>query len=257
MSAPEEPARSAAATSAAPTATSAAAVPAVPGVPAVPVVAESVDAPASAAVVDLLGLVAYGELVAFDRMAADARLAPDLARRAMLSEMAAVEITNYRRLADRLTELGVVPGEAMSPFVPALQSYHDSTEPKDWLEALTKAYVGDGVADDFFREMAALLAEPDRQLVLDVLHDSRYDEFAGQEIRLAIAADPKVANRLSMWARRLVGEGLSQAGRMAAERMTLTSLIASGFDDQAGVQVLFKRITAAHTVRMSAVGLNN
>lgn len=206
---------------------------------------------------DLLGLVAYGELVAFDRMAADARLAPDLARRAMLSEMAAVEIANYRRLADRLTELGVVPGEAMSPFVPALGSYHDSTEPKDWLEALTKAYVGDGVADDFFREMAALLAEPDRQLVLDVLHDSRYDEFAGQEIRLAIAADPKVANRLSMWARRLVGEGLSQAGRIATERMTLTTLIASGFDDQAGVQVLFKRITAAHTVRMSAVGLNN
>ncbi|MFC6019753.1 ferritin-like fold-containing protein [Plantactinospora solaniradicis] len=241
MSAPAEPTR----------ATSAASV------PAVPVVADPVDPPTSAAVVDLLGLVAYGELVAFDRMAADARLAPDLARRAVLSEMAAVEITNYRRLADRLTELGVAPGEAMSPFVPALQSYHDSTEPKDWLEALTKAYVGDGIADDFFREMAVFLAEPDRQLVLDVLHDSRYDEFAGQEIRLAIAADPKVANRLSMWARRLVGEGLSQAVRMAAERMTLTGLIARGFDDQAGVQVLFKRITAAHTIRMSAVGLNN
>ena len=30
------------------------------------------------AVVDLLGMLAYGELLAFDRMAADARLAPDL-----------------------------------------------------------------------------------------------------------------------------------------------------------------------------------
>ncbi|GIG89764.1 ferritin-like fold-containing protein [Plantactinospora endophytica] len=212
---------------------------------------------ASGAVVDLLGLVAYGELVAFDRMAADARLAPDLARRAVLSEMAAVEITNYRRLADRLTALGVAPGEAMAPFVPALSSYHDSTEPKDWLEALTKAYVGDAIADDFFREMAVFLAEPDRQLVLDVLHGSRYDEFAGEEIRLAIQTDPKVANRLSMWARRLVGEGLSQAGRTAGERVALTALIATGFDDQAGVQTLFKRLTAAHTARMSAVGLNN
>ncbi|WP_234361412.1 ferritin-like fold-containing protein [Plantactinospora sp. BB1] len=209
------------------------------------------------AVVDLLGLVAYAELMAFDRMAADARLAPDLARRAVLSEMAAVEIANYRRLADRLTELGVPPGEAMAPFVPALQSYHDSTEPKDWLEALTKAYVGDAIADDFLREMAALLTEPDRQLVLDVLHGSRYDEFAGQEIRLAIRADPKVANRLSMWARRLVGEGLSQAGRTAGERAALTALIATGFDDQVGVQALFKRLTAAHTARMAAAGLNN
>lgn len=212
---------------------------------------------ASAAVVDLLGLVASGELLAFDRLAADARLAPDLTRRAVLSEMAAVEITNYRRLADRLAELGVAPGDAMAPFVPALRSYHESTEPKDWVEALTKAYVGDGLADDFVREMAAFLGEPDRQLVLDVLHDSRYDEFAGQEIRLAITADPKVANRLSMWARRLVGEGLSQAGRTAGERIALTALIADGFDDQAGVQGLFRRLTGAHTARMSAVGLNN
>ena len=211
----------------------------------------------SAAVVDLLGLVAYGELLAFDRMAADARLAPDLAGRAVLSEMAAVEITNYRRLAARLSELGVPPGEAMSPFVEALQSYHNSTEPKDWLEALTKAYVGDAIADDFFREMAAFLTEPDRRLVLDVLHDSQYDDFAGREIRLAIAADPKVANRLSMWARRLVGEGLSQAGRVAGERIALTALIVTGFDDQTGVQALFRRLTMAHTARMSAVGLNN
>jgi hypothetical protein len=207
------------------------------------------------AVVDLLGLVAYGELLAFDRMAADARLAPDLRRRAVLSEMAAVEIKNYRRLADRLAALGVSPDDAMAPFQDALQSYHDSTEPKDWLEALTKAYVGDAIADDFFREIADHLTEPDRRLVLDVLHDS-YEDFAGAEIRAAIEADPKVANRLSMWARRLLGEALSQAGRMAGERITLTALITAGAD-AAAVQGLFKRLTEAHVERMTAVGLNN
>lgn len=212
---------------------------------------------AAAAVVELLGMVAYGELLAFDRMATDARLAPDLRRRAVLSEMAAVEIANYRRLARRLAELGVEPDHAMAPYVGPLQEYHDSTEPKDWLEALIKAYVGDGIADDFFREVAALLAEPDRQLVLDVLHDSQYDDFACAEIRAAIAADPKVANRLSMWARRLVGEGLSQAQRVAGERAALTIMIIEGSGNQAGVQVLFNRLTAAHTARMAAVGLNN
>ncbi|MEK8109245.1 ferritin-like fold-containing protein [Micromonospora sp. M12] len=35
-----------------------------------------------------------------------------------------------------------------------------------------------------------------------------------------------MAGRLSMRARRLVGEALSQAGRVAAERATLTALIA-------------------------------
>lgn len=211
----------------------------------------------SQAVIDLLGMLAYGELLAFDRMATDARLAPDLHRRAVLSEMAAVEIGNYRRLADRLTELGADPQDAMRPYVGALDDYHDSTEPKDWLEALTKAYVGDSIADDFFRELAAFLAPADGELVRQVLHQSQYHEFACTEIQAAIEADPKVANRLSMWARRLVGEGLSQAQRVAGERTALTALILSGVDEEGGAQALFKRLTSAHTVRMAAVGLNN
>jgi hypothetical protein len=209
------------------------------------------------AVVDLLGMLAYGELLAFDRMAADARLAPDLAHRAVLSEMAGVEIANYRRLAARLHELGVDSDDAMRPFVAPLDGYHDSTEPKDYLEALTKAYVGDGIADDFFREVAKLLSEPDRDLVLEVLHDTQYDEFAASEIRRAIASDPKLANRLSMWARRLVGEGISQAQRVAGDRIALATLIIQGTGDQGAVQALLKRLTSAHTARMTAVGLNN
>jgi hypothetical protein len=211
----------------------------------------------AAAVVDLLGVLAYAELLAFDRMAADARLAPDLHRRAVLSEMAAREIDCYSRLADRIRQLGADPEAAMTVFVTPLQEYHEQTEPNDWLEALTKAYVGDGLADDFYRAIATFLESPDRELVLDVLHDSKFSEFAAGEIRSAIAADPKVANRLSIWARRLVGEALSQAQRIAAERSELTMLIASGAGDQSGLVALFKRLTVDHTSRMTAVGLNN
>ncbi|MEV6815461.1 ferritin-like fold-containing protein [Micromonospora sp. NPDC051296] len=216
----------------------------------------SAPTPLGDAVADLLGLVALGELLAFERMAADARLAPDLRRRAALGEMAAAEIANYRRLADRLGVLGVLPDDAMAAYVEPLQAYHDSTEPRDWAEVVTKAYVGDAITDDFLREIAGALREPDRQLVLDVLHDSRYAEFAAAEIRLAIAADPKVAGRLSMWARRLVGEALSEAGRVAAaDRGALTTLITQG--EQMDVAGLFRRLTTAHTARMAAAGLNN
>jgi hypothetical protein len=217
--------------------------------------------PPPEAVVDLLALLAYAELQAFDQMAADARLAPDLRRRAVLSEMAAAEIVNYRRLEHRLQDLGVDPERVMHPFIEAFAEYHDQTQPKDWLEALAKAYVGDGVADDFYREVAAYLGDQDRNLVLRVLHDSQYAEYAAGELREAIVADPKVANRMSMWARRLVGEGLSQAQRVAVERPALAALIVTGAgaddSDLAGVHGLFKRLTSAHTTRMAVVGLNN
>jgi hypothetical protein len=198
-------------------------------------------------------MLAYASLLAFDRMAADARLAPDLHRRAILSEMAAVEISNYRRIAERLTARGIDPATAMLPFLDALSGYHEATEPTDWLEALTKAYIGDGMADDFYRSIATHLPESERTLVLRVLHDSPYDEFAVAEIRAAIAADPKVAGRLSMWARRLVGEALSQATRVVGEHGAMLALIG---DADVG-ESFFTRLKKAHGERMAAVGLNN
>src|SRR5688572_24950289 len=110
-------------------------------------------------------MLAYAELQAFDRMADNAKLAPDLTRRAVLSQMAGSEVANVGLIANRLRELGVDPEQAMLPFRAALDDYHDQTQPSDWLEALTKAYVGDSIADDFVREVAEGLGPTDRDLV--------------------------------------------------------------------------------------------
>jgi 1,2-phenylacetyl-CoA epoxidase catalytic subunit len=215
------------------------------------------DAGSTPAVVDLLGMLAYAELLAFDRMAYDATLAPDLNRRAMLSEMAAVEIANHRRVLDRLVKLGAEPEQAMAPFRAALDAYHSQTQPSDWLEALAKAYVGDSIANDFAREVARGLSPADRDLVLEVLRESRYADFAAAEIRQALIGDESQTNRLSMWARRLVGEALTQAQRVAAERPAFTDLLANVPDAGGDVAAMLRRLTTAHTERMAAIGLNN
>jgi rubrerythrin len=213
--------------------------------------------PDQAAIVDLLGVLAYGELSAFDRMAADARMAPTTALRAALSEVAALEMGHYRKLSSRLVELGVDPQAAMEPFVEAVETFHHRTEPRSWGEALVKAYVGDGLAADFYLEVAEYVDPSTRQLVTEALADSGNAEFAIREVGALIAGDPTAASRLSLWARRLVGEAITQAQRVAAERDALTLLIVGGAGDLTGIQLLTERILHKHTQRMTAIGLSN
>jgi len=215
-----------------------------------------VDAVAPRAVVDLLGVLSYAELTAFDRLAEDARLAPTLAGRAALARMAAAEIDHHGRLTARLTELGADPTAAMTPFVPALDAFHDSTRPRTWLEGLVKAYVGDGLASDFYREVAGFLPDPDRALILDVLADTGHADFAVREVRAALATDRTLSGRLALWGRRLVGEAMRQAQAVVAERDELAALIVEGTGDLAGIGRLVERITSAHTERMKTLGLN-
>ncbi|NUT40579.1 MAG: hydroxylase, partial [Thermoactinospora sp.] len=164
----------------------------------------------SPGVVDLLGVLAYAELSAYARMTEDATsLAPSLADRAALSELAVAEYAHFRLLRDRLAELGADPEEAMSPFVAALDAWHAQTSPADWLQALVKTYVGDGIALDFYREAARHLDPSIGKLVDEVLVDEARSEFAVDRVRAGIEADPSAGGRLALWARRLVGEALS------------------------------------------------
>lgn len=212
-----------------------------------------------AAVVDLLGVLGLGELTAFERLAADAELAPTLADKAALAAMAVAEFHHFERLRDRLGDLGIDADQAMAPFREPLQAFHDHTAPSDWLEGLVKAYVGDGIAADFYREVAAYLDDGTRALVLEVLADTGHADFAVERVRAAIGTDPRVGGRLALWGRRLVGEALSQAQRVAAERDSLSALIAGGVDrpgmDLAAIGRVFARLTENHAKRMDALGL--
>ena len=144
------------------------------------------------AVVDLLGALAYGELTAFERLADDASFAPTIADKAALAKMAVAEYNHFALLRARLAEMGVSPEAAMEPFIQALEEFHARTAPADWLEGLVKAYVGDGIAEDFYREVSAYLDDSTRDLVLTVLEDTGHSEFAVDRVRAAIEADPRV-----------------------------------------------------------------
>ena len=208
-------------------------------------------------VLDLLGIVAYAQLTAFFRLTDDAALAVELADKAALAEMAAAEFGHFQLVRRRIEELHADPWQVMAPFVAAVDAFHARTAPADWLEGLVKAYVGDGIAADFYRTVATLLDAPTQALVLEVLADTGHSAFVIDRVRAAIAADPRVAGRLALWGRRLVGEAFGQAQRVAAEREPLARLLADGSHPLGDLGRMFASLTDAHEDRMAALGLSS
>ncbi|MGA8846107.1 MAG: ferritin-like fold-containing protein [Nocardioides sp.] len=212
------------------------------------------------AVIDLLGVISYGEMSAFERLAEDAKLAPSLQDKLALGMMASVQLTKVAALHERIADLGADPFESMEPFRVALDSFHRHTAPSDWLEGLVKAFVGDGLANDFYREIAVFLDPQTRDLVLSALDDDGgHATFVVGRVCGLIAADPPLGGRLALWGRRLMGEALTQAQRVAADRDSLTALLTGSVDrpglDLAALGRMFTRLIDRHLERMGELGL--
>ena len=108
--------------------------------------------------------------------------------------------------------------------------------------------------------MAAILDADTRRIITESLRNTGNAEFVVDRVRAAIDRDHRVAGRLALWGRRLMGEALTQAQRVAAERDALSALLAGGVDrpglDLAAIGRLFTRLTENHTKRMENLGLD-
>ena len=184
-----------------------------------------------AAVVDLLGVLAYGELTAFIRMAVDSDLAPTLSLKSSMAGLANTEYVQYSVLVEHMRSHDIDPDAAMAPFVVPFASYHERTKPKGWLEGLVKAYVGDGIAKDFYREMSVFVDDDTREVMARALDDAggvrlrrrgraRHPQDRPHRRRAAGPVGPAAARRGALAgagrggrARRDVGAGIVDAPR--------------------------------------------
>ena len=222
---------------------------------------ESPDEDYRRAAVDLLGAIAYGELSAFERLVEDAKMAASIDDKIAIGAMATAEFGHLQKLVERLEQLGADPAEAMQVFRPGFDSFHAHTAPADYYEGLIKAYVGDGLAADFYREIAAYLDPETREVIISSLEDAGQTAFIVERVRAGIAEDHRLGGRLALWGRRLMGEALTQAQRVAGDRDSLTALLAGGVDrpglDLAALGRMFARLTELHAARMAELGLDS
>ncbi|SDS77025.1 ferritin-like fold-containing protein [Paraoerskovia marina] len=212
---------------------------------------------------ELLGLLAYTELMAFDRLALTSSHAPVLPQRSRAARFASDAVRRHAWLLDRVADLGGDPTAALGAFEGLFDEYRRRTEPSGWYERLLKGYVGDGVMDDLCHLAVRALDPESRSALEAVILDGDAALLADEEIVTAAAQDPILASRLALWGRRLVGEALGVVQTLMSTRPWLARMIvagaeqdgeggAAGTDPQAW---LIARLTAEHTRRMDRLGL--
>ena len=211
--------------------------------------------------IELLGAIAYGAISGFTRMAADSEMAADMALKRALAGMAVKEFHNHELLTDRIIALGGDPNEAMAPFKAAFEAYHARTAPRDLLEGMVKAYIGDGIASDFYVEISRYVEEDSRRIIEQVNSSNRDVDTIVKAVRAGIAEDTRRAGPLALWGRRLVGEALTQGQVVAGERDSLSELVLGLSHDRPGATLeevgeLMQRITDRHQLRMGRLGLS-
>ncbi|HLR98683.1 MAG TPA: ferritin-like fold-containing protein [Mycolicibacillus parakoreensis] len=204
---------------------------------------------------ELFALLAYGEIAAFYRLTDEAKMAPDLRGRISMASMAAAEMRHYDLLRDTLERRGVDVVPAMTRYAAALDDYHRLTMPSTWLEALVKTYLGDALAADFYRQIADALPDEAADVVREALSQTGHSQFVVAEVRAAVTASTKQHSRLALWSRRLLGEAITRAQYVLAERDELVDLVLAGAGGLGQLTEFFDRIQHTHDTRMRELGL--
>jgi hypothetical protein len=196
-----------------------------------------------------LGQAGYLTLVLFENLGRAVSAAPTAAAKTALSAAAAQVLEAHEGLVTEMLGLGIDPGAAMEPFRQRLDEYQRRTEGADWAEILVTCYLTTGFLTDFFVGLAGGLPPGLADRIALLLDVDRGEEVLETELRTLIEHTPRIASRLAMWGRRLIGDTMLVARSALVEAPGGDG---RGFDR---VEPAFNELIGAHTRRMDALGL--
>ncbi len=199
-------------------------------------------------VIAFLGQAAYVQLTIFENLSRAVATAPTTEAKSLLSVVAGRALDKHHGLTAEISKRGEMPGQVMDPFTARVDDFQRHTGGSDWLELLVTCYVTAGFLDDFFAKLAVGLPADIGPRMAKLIGGPSDDEVLTRQILQAIDANPRLASRLAMWGRRLVGDTMLVARGALA-------LSPNHDNDEARIEPVFTELIAAHTRRMDALGL--
>ncbi len=200
------------------------------------------------ALVPYLAQAAYLQLTIFETLSGALATSPSTESKEVVSRAASFSLAKHHGLVAELTRKGVDAAGAMEPYAPRIDEYRRRTLGSNWYETMVTAYVTAGLLDDFSRTLATGLPAESAGRIAEILDAEDGHDLIMGELRRAIEQDPKLASKLAMWGRRLVGDTLLIARSALA-------MPVDGRSEEARLEPVFTELVAAHTRRMDALGL--
>jgi len=195
-----------------------------------------------------LGRAAYVELTLFENLSRAMSSAPSTSAKTAIGRAAELSLGKHRMLVDEITRAGGDPAEVMEPFSADVDRFERATHGADWFEALVTCYLTAGFLDDFFARLALGLPADSGKRIAAIFTGESGEGLLAQLLQDAIEENPRLASRLAMWGRRLVGDTML----VARSSLLYTENHKS---DEARIEPVFTELIAAHTRRMDALGL--
>lgn len=202
-------------------------------------------------VAQILAALSFGERLALRRAEENVALAPDFRTGRHQEHVAERERENASLLEARLAEVG--SKELEEAFRPFLEAFFEHTTPTDWLEAQTWHYVGDALVRDLADALMPALDRISAEVTRRALAErDEQESFALDEITRLVQEEPAAAERVAAFARRVIGEGLTQTRRALNETGALKSLLGS---DEVEKRVLLN-LLQRHRERLDRLGID-
>lgn len=195
-----------------------------------------------------LGQAAYIQLSIFEALTRAIVTAPTASAKEAVSRVAATSLAKHHGLVAEIERKGGSAGATMAPYSDRIDHYRSITHGDDWYELVTACYLTAGILDDFFLSLASGLPEPSAERITKVLSSDAGGDILARELQLAIDTNSRLASRLALWGRRLVGDTLLVARAALA-------MPPSSAKDEERLEPMVTEVIAAHTRRMDGLGL--
>jgi tRNA-(MS[2]IO[6]A)-hydroxylase (MiaE)-like len=195
-----------------------------------------------------LGQAACLQLLNFENLTGLIASAPTISNKTALAKVASLSLQKYEGL---VAEIRTHDGDVASyiePFSPRIEAFQQATRGGDWYEGLVTSYVTAGILDDFFIALAEGLPDGPAARIRTLLSGNEGSRIIVGELSASTATNPRLASRLALWGRRLVGDTLLIARSALA-------VPENQHPDEARLEPVFTELIAAHTRRMDDLGL--